>query len=126
MADPTGFAAMACDELLVHGRDIAEGWAQPFEPDRDLCARVLARLFPWAPRNTDPWDALRWANGRSALPDHPRLAPDWAWLSAPLTEWDGQRPAASQPPDRYTWDPTGRRWQPTMYLARPQGARGAR
>jgi hypothetical protein len=23
------------------------------------------------------------------LPSHPRLEPDWAWQSAPLSEWDG-------------------------------------
>jgi hypothetical protein len=113
MADPVGFAAMACDELVVHSRDIADGWAQPFEPDRDLCARVLARLFPWAALTADPWEALRWANGRIALPDHPRLASDWAWHSAPLTEWDGQRPTSVEAPDSYTWDRTTRRWQPT-------------
>jgi hypothetical protein len=95
MADPAGFAAMACDELLVHGSDIAEGWAEAFEPDRELCRLVLARLFPWAPPVGDLWQALLWANGRIALPGHPRLAPDWVWWSAPLAEWGGQRPVAT-------------------------------
>lgn len=112
MADTAGFAAMACDELLVHGGDIAAGWAHPFDPDRDLCARVLARLFPWAPHTADPWDALGWANGRIALPEHPRLPPDWAWLGAPLTEWNGQRPTDLEPPDAYAWDRSRRRWLP--------------
>jgi hypothetical protein len=95
MADPAGFAAMACDELLVHGSDIAEGWAEGFEPDRELCRLVLARLFPWATPTGDPWHTLRWANGRIALPGQPRLAPDWVWWSAPLAKWDGRRPAAT-------------------------------
>jgi hypothetical protein len=113
MADPSGFAAMACDELLVHASDIADGWTQPFEPDRALCARVLTRLFPWAPSATDPWDGLRWANGRIALPGHPRLSSDWAWHSAPLTEWDGQRLTSPEEPDSDTWNPMTRRWRPT-------------
>jgi hypothetical protein len=91
LADPDGVAAMACDELLVHGRDIAAGWGLAFEPDRDLCRLVLARLFPWAPHTDEPWRALLWANGRIALPGHPRLSPDWVWWSAPLAEWDGQQ-----------------------------------
>lgn len=101
LADPAGFAAMACDELLVHGSDIAEAWQQPFEPDLDLCGRVLVRLFPWAPAGVDPWKALRWANGRIALSDHPRLSPHWASHSAPLSEWDGRRLTAQPPPDQY-------------------------
>jgi hypothetical protein len=92
MADRAGFAAMACDELLVHGGDIALGWTQPYEPDADLCRRVLARLFPWAPETAHPWDALQWANGRIALPGLQRLPSDWAWVTSPLSEWDGKRP----------------------------------
>lgn len=51
-ADPSGYAAMACDELLIH------------TDDAGLCARVLARLFPKAPVDLAPWDGPRWANGR--------------------------------------------------------------
>jgi hypothetical protein len=117
MSDTAGFAAMACDELLVHASDIAEGWSQPFEPDRGVCARILARLFPWAPSTADPWDGLRWANGRIALPGHLQLSDDWSWHSAPLTEWDGQRPTSAEAPDVYAWNPTTQRWQPD----RPKG-----
>ena len=39
--------------------------------------------------NVDPWSALRWANGRIALPDRERLGPDWGWWCAPLSAWDG-------------------------------------
>jgi hypothetical protein len=89
MADPSGFAAMGCDEILIHTEDIAHGFGRSFEPPADLCRRVLARLFPWAPATGDAWQALRWANGRAPLPDRARLGPDWAWHCAPLAEWDG-------------------------------------
>jgi uncharacterized protein (TIGR03083 family) len=110
MADPAGFAAMATDELLVHTADVAAPLDIRFRPKPDICRRVLARLFPWAPPNTDPWATLLWANGRIAIPGHARLGPDWAWVSAPLSEWDGQRPVRRNPPDAYEWDPAGARW----------------
>jgi uncharacterized protein (TIGR03083 family) len=88
-ADPAGFAAMSCDELLVHTDDAARGLGLDFAPDREICERVLRRLFPWAPQDGDPWEVLRWANGRVALPDHPRLE-GWGWHCAPLEEWDGR------------------------------------
>jgi hypothetical protein len=91
MADPSGFAAMACDEILIHTDDIATGLGAGFAPPVDLCERVLGRLFPWAPDEGDAWDRLRWANGRLALASHPRLDPDWGWHCAPLDEWDGTR-----------------------------------
>lgn len=88
LADPSGFAAMACDELLIHTDDAARGLGASFEPDRERCDKVLRRLFPWAPTDGDPWDSLRWANGRIAIGDRPRLT-SWAWHCAPLDEWDG-------------------------------------
>lgn len=101
MADAGGFAAMATDELLVHAADIAQSLGVAFRPTPDTCRRVLARLFPWAPADADPWSALLWANGRIALPGHARLDPDWAWVSGPLSEWDGQRATSQDPPDQY-------------------------
>jgi hypothetical protein len=89
MADPEGFTAMGCDEILVHADDVARGLGITFEPPADLCAAVLERLFPWAPTDDDPFAELLWANGRVALADRPRLAPDWSWHCAPLDEWDG-------------------------------------
>ena len=89
MADPSGFAAMACDEILIHTDDIARGFSRSFQPPGDLCRSVLARLFPWAPSADEPWAALRWANGRTALPDRDQLGPNWSWQCAPLSEWDG-------------------------------------
>ena len=94
MADASGFAALACDELLLHTSDIAAGLGVRFDPPRELCARVLGRLFPWAPRDPDSWEALRWANGRASLGERPRLAPDWVTHPAPLQEWDGLDPNA--------------------------------
>jgi uncharacterized protein (TIGR03083 family) len=57
MADASGFAAMACDELLVHTDDVARGLDVTFTPPPDLAAATLRRLFPWAPAGTDPWPA---------------------------------------------------------------------
>jgi hypothetical protein len=81
-SDPSGFAAMACDELLIHTDDAGRGLGHVFTPDSALCARVLARLFPEAPSDVAPWDGLRWANGRIALPGWPRRTA-WRWTGAP-------------------------------------------
>jgi hypothetical protein len=89
MADAEGFIAIGCDEMLVHADDLARAFGLSWQPPEGLCWRILARLFPWAPAGEDAWSTLRWANGRTALAGHPRLGPDWAWQSAPLSEWDG-------------------------------------
>ncbi|MGN9844744.1 hypothetical protein ACTMTI_42110 [Nonomuraea sp. H19] len=81
-SDPEGFAAMGIVETLVHTHDLAEGLGLAWTPPADLCARVLARLFPDAPRETDPWATLLWATGRAELPGRPRLT-SWRWYSAP-------------------------------------------
>lgn len=95
MADRSGFAAMACTEILIHTDDIVRAF-QPdgpeFIPDRSLCGLVLNRLFPWAPTDIDAWDSLRWAAGRASLPAAPRNNTYWAWHCAPLAEWNGQPP----------------------------------
>ena len=87
--DPSGFAAMACDELLVHTDDAARGLGRGFTPDSELAGRVLARLFPWHDPGGDPWRTLLWANGRVDLPGRPNQK-GWTWHCAPLTEWDGK------------------------------------
>jgi uncharacterized protein (TIGR03083 family) len=89
MADPTGFVAMACDELLVHTNDICEGLRVGFEPPPDLVERVTARLFPWAPEHADPLQLLLWCNGRIAIPGRARQGRGWSWWCSPLDEWDG-------------------------------------
>jgi hypothetical protein len=99
VADAEGFLAMGCDEALVHGWDIAEGLDVDFEPPVELAERVLRRLFPWAPEDEHPWDALLWANGRIPLDDLPQSDPGWEWWSAPLDEWDGEVARGSQPSD---------------------------
>jgi hypothetical protein len=92
LADAAGFAAMACDELLVHSDDAARGLELPFTPPAALARATLERLFPWAPPGTDPWATLLWANGRTDLPGHPRQV-RWRWHCAPLEEWDARNPS---------------------------------
>ena len=92
MADPSGFAAMGCDEILIHTADITGGFEMDFRPPEDLCSRVLTRLFPWAPTDVEPWESLLWANGRIALPGSGPQDENWRWHCAPLNEWDGRIP----------------------------------
>ena len=98
MADVSGWIGMGCVEILLHTDDIARGLSLPYRPPADLSARVLSRLFPWAPADSDPWDGLRWAAGRAALPGSERLRPDWYWHCPPLSEWDGTIKKRTAPP----------------------------
>ncbi|MEV4093203.1 hypothetical protein [Streptosporangium saharense] len=82
VADPEGFAAMGVVETLVHTHDVAEGLGVAWEPPADLCARVLARLFPDAPADVAPLPALLWSTGRADLPGRPRPT-SWRWYSSP-------------------------------------------
>ena len=87
MADPEGFAAMGCVEALLHGHDIAQGLSLDFDAPAGVCASVLARLFPQAAADladSDPWAALQWATGRTALAGRPQLR-HWRWHGAPLS-----------------------------------------
>ncbi|MFE2873464.1 maleylpyruvate isomerase N-terminal domain-containing protein [Embleya sp. NPDC059259] len=90
-ADASGFAAMACDEMLVHTYDALRGLEVEFTPAGDLARATAARLFPWAPAHPDPWETLLWANGRRDLPGCARQT-GWRWHCAPLDEWDGTIP----------------------------------
>src|ERR1700684_3081000 len=66
-AHPEGFAALGCNEALLHGNDIAQGFGLSLDPSRDVCRRVLARLYPHAPADLaaqDPWTVLLCAGGR--------------------------------------------------------------
>jgi uncharacterized protein (TIGR03083 family) len=93
MTDAGGYSAMSCDELLVHSWDLARGFDEPFVLPEELCARIVARLFPmWAPIAAEPRDAFLWCNGRVALPDRPRQDGNWGWWSSPLEDFDGADP----------------------------------
>jgi len=92
-ADPSGFAAMGCDEILVHTDDALRGLGRSATPPAALCALTLRRLFPWVPEGDDPWLELRWANGRIDRPGRPRLR-GWSWHCKPLRQWDGTDPTA--------------------------------
>ncbi|WP_405835348.1 hypothetical protein OG528_00920 [Streptomyces platensis] len=78
VSDPEGFAAMGAVETLVHTHDLTEGLGLAWNPPADVCARVLARLFPDVPAADDPWRTLLWATGRAELPGQPRRT-TWRW-----------------------------------------------
>ncbi|WP_329041837.1 VOC family protein [Streptomyces sp. NBC_01422] len=83
VSDPEGFAAMGIVETLVHTHDVAAGLSLSWTPPRDLCDRVLARLFPDAPDDEDRWAVLLWSTGRADLPGRARVT-SWRWHGAPL------------------------------------------
>lgn len=82
VADPAGFAAVGCAELLVHGADVAAALGGCWSPPADLAAAVVARLFPEVPSDADPVAGLLWATGRSDLPGVARRT-DWTYAMAP-------------------------------------------
>jgi hypothetical protein len=86
--DPSGFAALAVNETLVHTHDITEGLGIHWQPPEPLCHSVLARLFPDAPAG-DPAQALWWSTGRITLPGHPRLT-SWVAKTSLEQTHDGQ------------------------------------
>ncbi|MFJ9677616.1 VOC family protein [Streptomyces sp. NPDC101194] len=83
VSDPEGFAAMGIVETLVHTQDLAASLDIAWAPPTGLCDRVLARLFPDAPKDADRWAVLLWATGRAELPGRSRVT-SWKWHSAPL------------------------------------------
>jgi hypothetical protein len=74
--DPSGFAALGVNEVLVHTYDITQGLGVSWLPPESLCAAVLARLFPDAPEG-DPAQVLLWCTGRAELDDLPRVT---SWI----------------------------------------------
>lgn len=90
MADATGFLGMAVEEILMHTDDIARGLGAEFGVPVDLAAKVLARIFPWAPVDISAVESLRWCAGRIALPNRERQDANWYWHCAPLSEWNGE------------------------------------
>ncbi len=97
LADATGWAAMACTELLVHGHDLAVAVGAGAPAPDDLAGRVVDRALPWAPE-APGMARLLWATGRSTLDGRPPAGPDWWWQSAPLATWDGRPRRRSAPP----------------------------
>jgi hypothetical protein len=86
LADPAGWAGMGCVEVLVHGQDIARGLGVVLDPPREVCNRVLARMFPEVDAaDEDPWSVLLWATGRIDLPGREPVR-TWKWRAAPLGE----------------------------------------
>ena len=78
IADAAGFAGMGCAELLLHAGDVATDRELAWTPPSRLAAATLARLFPWAPADADPWTALLWATGRGVLPGREPVT-SWRW-----------------------------------------------
>lgn len=80
-ADPAGWLAMGIVEGLVHTWDIATSLGSAWRPSAEPCIPAIERLFPNAPADADPVDALLWCAGRISLPGHPRQR-RWRWYSA--------------------------------------------
>src|SRR5260370_6116314 len=85
-ADPEGFAALGCNEALLHGNDIAQGFGLSLDPPRDVCRRVLARLYPQPPTE------FASASPGSPAPGNPARSPPTAGSPVPNTR---APPAAS-------------------------------
>lgn len=81
---PTGFAAIAACEALVHSHDIATGLGSSWLPDDALTGATLAALFPDALVHAEHHAAgelLLWATGRLSLPGLPRTE-SWNYCAA--------------------------------------------
>ena len=96
MVDAEGFLAMGCVETLLHGYDAVAGTEAEFDPDDELCKRILGRLFPWAPQDTSGWLTLLWATGRGELAGQEYVGETWRWHADLLSEWEGNIPRAQQ------------------------------
>jgi hypothetical protein len=88
-SDAEGFLAMACEEILVHTWDIAQGLGLTLAAPEDLSRAVLHRIFPWAPTDSSAWESQLWCSDRIALPGKGKIE-SWGWHGAPIDEWDGQ------------------------------------
>lgn len=98
LADAPGWAGMAVTELLVHGTDTARAVGVDLVLPAEVCARTLARVFPWVdPGLAPPADLLLAVTGRAHVPGVPDDS-DWWWQSAPLEEWNGLPRRRTAPP----------------------------
>ncbi|MEU4984685.1 GNAT family N-acetyltransferase [Streptomyces sp. NPDC021969] len=98
-ANREGFAAMGIAEVFLHTHDMAEGLGLTYEPPAELCADLLARLFPHVRPDTDPWRTLLWATGRGDLPGREPVT-EWRWrnnlvIPAERLTLQGVTPAAA-------------------------------
>jgi hypothetical protein len=84
---------MACEEILIHTWDIAQGFGVAMVVPDDLAAAVLARIFPWAPTECTAWEAQLWCSDRIALPGRDKIG-KWGWHGTPISEWDGSPASA--------------------------------
>lgn len=98
LADASGWVGMAVTEILVHGHDVATAVGVEMPLPRQVCARTLARVFPWvATTEAEPDQLLLAVTGRIQAPGV-IADPQWWWQSAPLAEWDGLPRRRSRPP----------------------------
>jgi hypothetical protein len=67
-SDPPGFAAMACDELLIHTYDVMAGLGRQFAASEALVWPILHRLFPDAPTDVIPGSCCCGPTGVSGWP----------------------------------------------------------
>ena len=79
VADPAGMAAIGIAEIVLHTDDVAAALGLSWAPPAGPVAGTLARLFPDAPADGDPWAVLRWASGRGDLPGRERVT-EWRYV----------------------------------------------
>lgn len=79
-SDPGGFAAMGVCEIVVHGWDVLTALDDEVaDLPEDLCAGVLARLFPGSPVDLgSAQEVLLWQTGRREIAGLGRLE-SWRW-----------------------------------------------
>lgn len=82
LADAAGIAAIGIAEIVLHTDDVAAALGLPWAPPAGPVSATLARLFPDAPADGDPWAALRWATGRGDLPGRERVT-EWRYAMEP-------------------------------------------
>jgi hypothetical protein len=69
---------MGIVEAAAHAWDVLTAQGVDFRIDDDICARVLARLFPWSRETDDPWQEFLRVCGRT---EETRDQP-WTWDSS--------------------------------------------
>jgi len=98
VADAGGWVGMAVTEILVHGHDAAAALGVDLPLPGQVCARTLARVFPWVtPTAAEPDQFLLAVTGRARVPGSPS-DPKWWWQSTPLSEWDSRPRRRTSPP----------------------------